>query len=41
MVTLEQMTIKHLIHMQKLPFNGTEGDCVVFPVLRFTLEEKL
>ena len=32
MITLEQiLTIKHLIYKQKVPFNGTEGDCVSFP----------
>ena len=40
-ITLEEMTIKHLIYMQKVPLHHTERACVVFPVLKFTLEEKL
>ena len=37
-VTFEEMTIKHLMYMQKVPFLYTERACVVFPVLKFTLE---
>ena len=29
-LTLEEMTIKHLIYTQKVPLNGTERDCVIF-----------
>ena len=29
-ITFEEMTIKHLMYMQKLPFLYTEGGCVVF-----------
>ena len=30
-VTCEQMTIKHLLYMPKVPFLCTERACVVFP----------
>ena len=29
-VTFEEMTIKHLMYMQKVPFLNTERACVVF-----------
>ena len=29
-ITLEQMTIKHLIYTKSIPFNGTERDGVIF-----------
>ena len=40
-VTFKQMTIKHSMYIQKVPFLCTETACVVFSVLGFTLEEKL
>ena len=39
-VTFKQITIKHSMYMQKLPFLCTERACF-FSVLGFTLEEKL
>ena len=30
-VTIKQMTIKHSMYMQKVPFLCTEWSCVVFP----------
>ena len=38
-VTFEETTIKHLMYMQKVPVIYTERACVVFPVLKFTLED--
>ena len=40
-ITLEQMTIKHLMYTQNVPLYYTERARVVFPALRFTLKEKL
>ena len=40
-VTFEQMTIKQLMYMQKVPFLCTGRACVFFLVLGFALEEKL
>ena len=38
-VTFQEMAIKHLMYMQKVPFLYTERACVVFLVLKFTLED--
>ena len=39
-VSFEEMTIKHLMYIQKVPFLSTERACVVvFPVLKFALED--
>ena len=40
-VTYEQMTIKHSMYIQKVPFLCAERARVVFSVFRFALEEKL
>ena len=38
-VTFQEMTIKHLMYMQKVPFLYTERACVVLFVLKFTLKD--